>query len=334
MKNSNTHLYELEIVKSTLPSLRYNGECSFLEWQVKAGKKLEELLGLPLKRGATSLEVEYEKRFDDFVEYRFTVESEPSYFVPCHLLVPVDGKTSHPLTICLSGHGGGMHIALGRAKNEKDEKSLSDWPHRAMGLRAIKDGRAALIIEARSFGECSIKGYGTSCTETAKTAILMGRTLIGERVHDAMCALDAILSNFAIDRDNIVVTGNSGGGTAAYYLAALDKRITACAPSCSICTFEGSIIAMEHCMCNHIPGIRKYFEMGDIAGLIAPRVLVVAAGKNDAIFPIESTKECFELIKGIYSAAENSEKCALVIGEGGHLNYADELWSELRKFGL
>ena len=87
-------------------------------------------------------------------------------------------------------------------------------------------------------------------------------------------------------------------------------------------------------MCNHIPGIRKYFEMGDIAGLIAPRVLVVAAGKNDAIFPIESTKECFELIKEIYSATESSEKCALVIGEGGHLNYADELWSVLRKFGF
>ena len=227
-----------------------------------------------------------------------------------------------------------MHIALGRAKNEKDEKSLSDWPHRAMGLRAIKDGRAALIIEARSFGECSINGYGTSCTETAKTAILMGRTLIGERVHDAMCALDVVISNFAIDKNNIVVTGNSGGGTAAYYLAALDKRITACAPSCSICTFEGSIIAMEHCMCNHIPGIRKYFEMGDIAGLIAPRVLVVAAGQNDNIFPIEPTKECFELIKRIYSMAESPDKCALVIGDGGHLNYADELWNKLNQFGL
>ena len=245
MKNSNTHLYELEIVKNTVPSLRYNGECSFIEWQEKAGKNLEELLGLPLKRGVSSFEIEYEKQFDGFLEYRFTVESEPSYFCPCHLLIPDDDKVSHPLTICLSGHGGGMHIALGRSKNEKDEKSLSDWPHRAMGLRAIKDGRAALIIEARSFGECSIKGYGTSCTETAKTAILMGRTLIGERVHDAICALDAVLSNFDIDKENIVVTGNSGGGTASYYLAALDKRITACAPSCSIAIIEPSKVHIE-----------------------------------------------------------------------------------------
>ena len=334
MKNSNTHLHELKIVKNTLPQFRFDGTCSFQFWQEKAAKKLEELLGLPLKKGDLLFEIEYEKRFDDYIDYRFVVESEPSYFVPCHLLVPIDDKEIHPLTICLSGHCGGMHLALGRAKNEKDVKSLSEWPHRAMGIRAVNDGRAALVVEARSFGECSINGYGTSCTETAKTAILVGRTLIGERVHDAICALDAVLTNFSIDKENIVVTGNSGGGTASYYLAALDKRITACAPSCSICTFEGSIIAMEHCMCNHIPGIRKYFEMGDIAGLIAPRVLVVAAGKNDSIFPIKPTKECFELIKDIYSMAESPDKCALVIGDGGHLNYADELWSKLHQFGL
>ena len=334
MKNFNTHLHELNIVKSFIPSMRYDGSSSFAKWQEKAENKLIELLGLPLFKGESLFEIEYEEHCDEYINYRFTVESEPSYFVPCHLLVPKDGKKHHPLTICLSGHGGGMHIALGRTKNDKDEKALYDWPNRAMGIRAVKDGRAALIIEARSFGECSINGYGTSCTETAKTAILMGRTLIGERVHDAMCALDAVLLNFDINKSNIVVTGNSGGGTAAYYLAALDKRISACAPSCSICTFEGSIIAMEHCMCNHIPSIRRYFEMSDIAGLIAPRALVIAAGEKDPIFPIDETKKCFETIKWLYSMSECPYKCALVIGDGGHLNYADELWERLCAFGL
>ena len=226
-----------------------------------------------------------------------------------------------------------MHIALGRAKNEKDEKSLSNWHHRAMGPRSIKEGRAALVIEARCFGECSVNGYGTSCTETAKTAILMGRTLIGERVHDAICVLDAVLQNFSIDLTNIVATGNSGCGTVAYYFSANDERVSVCAPSCSICTFEGSIIAMDHCMCNHIPGIRRYFEMSDISGLIAPRPLVIAAGKEDMIFPIEPTKECFSEISKIYSCFGFKEKCALLIGEGGHLNYADLLWDKIHEFG-
>ena len=333
MKNSNSHLYELERVRQTVPHLRFNGDISLAEWQASAREKLKELLGLPLQRGESDFELERRDSFDGYTDYRFTVESEPGYFTPCHLLLPDGDKEKYPLTICFSGHGAGMHIALGRAKTEKDEKSLADWHHRAMGPRSIKEGRAALVIEARSFGECSVNGYGTSCTETSKTAILMGRTLIGERVHDAACALDAVLSNFPIDEGNIVATGNSGGGTAAYYFSALDERASVCAPSCSICSFEGSIIAMEHCMCNHIPSIRRYFEMSDIAGLIAPRPLVIAAGKNDPIFPIGPTEECFSNIQEIYKSVDSIEKCTLLVGDGGHLNYADLLWEKIHEMG-
>lgn len=333
MKNFNSHLYELERVRQTVPHLHFNSEVSLVEWQENAKSKLTELLGLPLRHGGSAFELDRCENCDGYTDYRFTVESEPGYFVPCHLLLPDGDKEKYPLTICFSGHGAGMHIALGRPKNEKDEKSLADWHHRAMGPRSVKEGRAALVIEARSFGECSINGYGTSCTETAKTAILMGRTLIGERVHDAACALDAVLANFPIDEGNIVATGNSGGGTAAYYFSALDERVSVCAPSCSICTFEGSIIAMEHCMCNHIPSIRRYFEMSDIAGLIAPRPLIIAAGREDPIFPIAPTKECFGEILKIYSAFGCEERCELLVGDGGHLNYADLLWDKIHALG-
>lgn len=334
MKNYNSHLHEVLVVRQNLPHLRFMDNESLDDWRIRAREKLTELLGLPLPRGEYAFEVEYKNEYEDYVDYRFTVESEPGYFVPCHLLFPKTPKERYPLTICFSGHGAGMHIALGRAKNEKDEKSLAEWPHRAMGLRSVREGRAALVIEARSFGECSVNGYGTSCTETAKTAILMGRTLIGERVHDATCALDAVLANFPIDEGNILATGNSGGGTAAYYFTCLDERVKVCAPSCSICTFEGSIMAMPHCLCNHVPGIRKYFEMCDLAGLIAPRPLVIAAGELDEIFPIEPTKECFDIIKSVYyKAADAEDKCSLHIGEGGHLNYADLLWERISELG-
>lgn len=333
-KTINSHLYELEVVKNSKPSLSFGETKSFDEWRTLAYDKLLSLLGLPLVAG-DGFEIEYKAEKEGYLEYRFTVETEPCYFVPCYLLVPCKKEGKTPLTICLSGHGSGMHIALGVPKCEKDVKSLEQWPHRAMAQRSLREGRAALVIEARNFGEASLNGIGTSCTEAAKIAILMGRTTIGERVWDAMRVLDAVAENFdMIDMSNIVCTGNSGGGTAAYYLSALDERITVCAPSCSICTFEGSIIAMEHCMCNHIPSIRKYFEMSDIAGLIAPRRLVIAAGNEDPIFPIEPTKECFSHIKTIYSSLGAEENCALLIANGGHLNYADHIWSKIHEMGI
>lgn len=334
IKTSNNHLYELEVVKNSKPRLAFDERADFLRWRKLAYDKLFELLGLPLEAGS-AFEIEYKTEKDGYTEYRFTVETEPGYHVPCHLLVPLDKEGKIPLTICLSGHGSGMHIALGVAKCERDAKSLEEWPHRAMAPRSIREGRAALVIEARNFGETSLKGIGTSCTEAAKIAILMGRTTIGERVWDAMRVLDAVAENFdMIDMENIICTGNSGGGTAAYYFSALDERITVCAPSCSICTYEGSIIAMEHCMCNHIPGIRKYFEMGDLSGLIAPRRLVVAAGELDDIFPIDETKKNFETIKRIYGSLGVSENTSLVIGDNGHYNYADLLWDKIHEMGF
>lgn len=335
MKNSNSHQFEYDYLRKSTPILSYREDIDFAQWKDTIREKLTDLLGLPLEMCDPEFDIEYKKQKEGFWDYRFTVQTEPGYHVPCHLLVPDTGKAKYPLTVCLMGHGSGMHLVLGESKCDSDTRTLHNWPHRAMGLRAIRDGRCALAIEARNFGESSLEGYGTSCTEAAKIALLMGRTVIGERVWDVMRILDAVAANFPqVDMDGIVCTGNSGGGTATYYLACLDERIAAAAPSCSICSYETSIAAMPHCMCNHIPQIRKYFEMGDLAALIAPRKLVIAAGELDDIFPIDGTRETFQRIRQIYKAAGAEDNCALVVGEKGHLNYADLIWEKLREIGI
>jgi hypothetical protein len=91
---------------------------------------------------------------------------------------------------------------------------------------------------------------------------------------------------------------------------------------------------MPHCLCNHIPSIRRYFEMGDLGGLIAPRVLIIATGKEDEIFPLEGAKKTFANILSLYRAAKAEDRCVLCIGEKGHLNYADLLWEKLHDFYL
>lgn len=261
----NTHEYEYELLRRTKPLLSFDEDKPYELWRTEVHERLMTLLGLPLTACAPNLTIESREVLVDRTEIYFTVETEPGYLVPCWLYLPT-GREHAPLTVCLSGHGGGMHVAAGKAKTKEDEEALTSWPHRAMGLRAIRDGRCALIIEARSFGEASLNGYGTSCTEASKIAILMGRTTIGERVWDAMRILDAVLDSFPeVDHDGIVCTGNSGGGTVTYYLACLDDRIAIAAPSCAVCTYEASIAAMPHCMCNHIPNIRRYFEMGDLS---------------------------------------------------------------------
>ena len=105
-------------------------------------------------------------------------------------------------------------------------------------------------------------------------AMLMGRTLIGERIWDISRAID-ILEHFSeIDMERVAIIGNSGGGTVAFYAACMDERIKVVMPSCSVCTYKCSTTATRHCTCNYILGTAKYFDMGDLSCLIAPRKLI------------------------------------------------------------
>lgn len=328
-KTKSSHRYEYARFCATLPQDSYREGEDFYAWQAAAREQLKQLLGLPLPTCEPFLEMEYTKDCDTHTEHRFTVQTEPGYVVPCHLLIPKGRTERIPLTLCLSGHATGMHIVLGAPKNEQDEQSLEKWPPRAIAPRVIREGRAALVIEARNFGESSVEGYGTSCTEAAKIAMMIGRTIIGERVSDAMRILDAVLEHFPLlDPEGILCTGNSGGGTATFYLACIDERIAIAAPSCAVCTYEDSIAAMRHCACNHIPNMRKHFEMGDLGGLIAPRRLIVAAGEVDPIFPLKGVKKAYETIERLYRCAGAPDACALVVGSDGHFFYADEIWKQ------
>jgi dienelactone hydrolase len=163
-------------------------------------------------------------------------------------------------------------------------------------------------------------------------AFMLGRTTIGERVVDVSTVIDAITEKFDfVDANRINLMGNSGGGTATFYAAAIDERIKIAVPSCAYCTYKDSIAAMPHCSCNFIPGILDYFEMEDISGLIAPRKLVVVNGKEDNIFPEPGVIESFEIIKKMYAAAGVPDNCALVTGAGGHRFYADDAWPVMHK---
>lgn len=314
------------------PSMRYDDSESFEAWQMLASQKLKELLGLPLIKCEDKFSIDFVKESEEYTETRFYFQSEEGYFVPCHLLVPKGIEGRIPVVICLQGHSTGMHISLGRIKYSNDDIRLKDGG-RDIAIRAIQEGYCALVIEQRNFGECGGTEKGPDCYKSSVTALLIGRTTIGERVWDVQTAIDVIGKYFPqVDMDNIICMGNSGGGTTAFYTACLDPRIKYVMPSCAVCTYEDSIAAVFHCSCNYVPNIRNHFEMGDLAGLIAPRPFVIVCGKEDNIFPLHGVLKTFELCKSLYKAAGAENNCALVIGEGGHQFYPDLAWPVMNTY--
>ena len=162
----------------------------------------------------------------------------------------------------------------------------------------------------------------------------MGRTTIGERVWDVSRLIDVIMDKFAdvIDTTKICCMGNSGGGTATVYVAALEDRITLAMPSCAMCTFKDSIGAMTHCACNYVPKISEYFDMNDLMAMAYPKYFIQVSGIEDSIFPLFGAELVFEKGKKVYEAFNKDDRCTLVKGTGGHRFYADDAWPIVRKY--
>lgn len=321
----NPQIRMLHLMKDVKPRMRMAPGDDFAAWQAKARARLMELLGLPLERTAPNFRVDWTRDNGGFIETRFLFESEPEVTVVGHLLLP-KGKDSLPLVICLQGHSKGVHISLGRPIYEGDENTIKGGD-RDFARQIISRGQAALALEQRGFGERGGTEKGPACYQPAVQAMLMGKTLIGQRCWDISRAIDVVGEQFPqLDMNRIAIMGNSGGGTATIYAAALDERIGAAMPSCAFCGYLASIGAQTHCLCNYIPGIMNDFDMGDLAGLIAPRPMIVVNGKDDGIFPLESAKEQADVARAYYAAANASDMFEHVIGPEGHRFYAALGW--------
>lgn len=326
----NTYDFTKELIQTIKPSFSYNGNLA--DWQPKAKQKLRDLLGMDkFTLCDLDLQIEFEEQHKDFKEIRFTFQSEKGYRVPCHLLLPI-GIENPPVIVCMQGHSMGMHVSLARPKFPCDKEDI-ETGDRDYCIRAVKEGFAAVALEMRNFGEVSFKNYKPQCYESAVTNMLMGRTTTGERVWDFSRLIDVLENHFAdkVDLDNICCMGNSGGGTATAYIAALEDRIKLAMPSCAMCTYKDSIGAMYHCACNYVPNIATIFDMGDLIAMAHPKYYIQVNGITDNIFPIEGAKKVFSDGKKAYENNGDAEKCAHVIGHEGHRFYADNAWPIVHK---
>ena len=317
------------------PSLHWNGKDNLDKHKRKCKNKLKKLLGWnTFKECESNLQILYTDTVNGYECIHFTVQTETDYYVNCHMLLPDNTKTKKPLLVGLQGHVSGAHISLGQAKYDYDEVYLAEQ-HSDFCIQAVKNGYVGLAIEQRAFGDNTGReeAGGTHCNYNATQALLLGRTLIGERVWDVKQVVKAVKKYFLnlITMKNSVLIGESGGGTATYYSACLLDDFDIYVPGVAVCSFKESIVNIEHCPCNYIPNIAKYFDMGDMASMIVPKKLIVESATNDRWFPIDGAKKAYYEIEKIYKARNAENNCVMVIGEGDHRSYPELVWEQIHK---
>jgi dienelactone hydrolase len=304
-------------------------------WQRRLRRKLLELLGIAGRpKPPPPVRFVEEVPCEGYVRRRGYMVASDELAVPLYLLRP-DPVPEGALGVCLAihGHGPGKIIPAGIARNAEDRRLIAEG-ERDYAVQAVRRGYLTLVPDLRGFGELVLAedlrndrgGWGGGCLQLAMRSIQLGTTLMGQRVADLMQLLDWALAERNVDRRRVVITGNSGGGMMSVFAAAVDRRIAAAAPSCYFSTFAGSILAVYHCPCNFVPGLAEVAEMSDLGGLIAPRPMLVVAGTQDPIFPIDAVREGFAELERIYADLGAAERLELFEGAGGHRYYARRVW--------
>ncbi len=316
------------------------------EWVAWRGALQARLImrlgGLPLQRPPLNASVLVTQELDGYRQEQVVFQSENSIYVPCYVLIPHHVKPPYRPVIALHGHGSGgaAHVvgltrdkATARAEAAHIEAHNYDY-----GRQLARQGFMVFVPEQRGFGERMEPDPGmtagdnmwrSSCRSLAWNALLLGKTLLGLRVWDVMRTLDYIASRAEPRVEGVGCIGLSGGGTTTLLAAALDSRITAAAISGAFGSFRSSIMATMHCECNYIPGILQDAEMADIAGLIAPRPLLVENGSEDPIFPVAAMQEACQAVAEVYALLEATERFDQDIFVGGHRFGGDKAFAWL-----
>ena len=295
--------------QANTPALAFRAQTleQALGWQKQLRAKLVELLGgfpepcpLEVREGRV-------RRMEGYSRQPVLFRSRPGLDVFGWLLRPVRRRRERtPAMLCLHGHGRGCDEIVGIAADGSQRTRCGEYQN-DFALQAVHRGYMALAIDQLGFGRRRDRAARkenpgvSSCQPAAGSALLLGETMIGWRTHDAMRALDYLQSLAEVDPERLGAMGISGGGTTTFHLACLDERVQVAMVSGYFNTFRDSIFAISHCLDNYAPGMLRWAEMADLAGLIAPRALFVESGTRDGIFPVAATRQAFARAQEIYA---------------------------------
>lgn len=297
-------------------------------WQSRTRRALARRLGLnAIPYASPQARVLEEVDKGDYIRRKIILRTSPHSLMPVYLLLPANRPSPYPVVLAFHGHGYGVKDIVGLWEDGK-ERNTPDGYHKDFAVALCRSGFAVAAPEISCFGERqtdfshlnAVPGQPvpSTCAHTAMLAIHLGLTALGLRVHDALRLVDYLQTRKEFDIRRLGAMGISGGGMHTLFSTCLDPRIRACVISGYYSTFRDSILSVFHCPCNFVPGMGEFGEMHDLAGLIAPRPMLVEAGTYDPIFPIGAVRAGVAKARQVYSVFGPDARVETDYFEGRH----------------
>ena len=321
-------LWELYAPENAPHAFRAKTAEEAAQWRETTRRALDEALGFqdwpvvdPEPRVVESIDK------GDYVREKVLVRTTPETVMPVYVLLPKALERPLATVIAFHGHGYGVKDIVGLWE-DGSERDAPDGYHKDFAVALTRRGFAVAAPEIVCFGERQndyahlgeIMGapVPTSCHHTAALAIHLGGSVLGLRVFDAKRLVDYLVTRSETDISRLGAMGISGGGMLTFFATCLDERIGACVVSGYYSTFRDSILGIDHCACNYVPGLGRFGEMHDLAGLVAPRAMLVEAGSKDPLFPIAAVERGVARAREVYAVSGAEGALRTDLFEGRH----------------
>ncbi|RPJ06841.1 MAG: hypothetical protein EHM28_09235 [Spirochaetaceae bacterium] len=322
--------YWNRIASSHVPRMSYSACCAsgeeFHAWRKKASEKLREIMGDMPRSVSLNSEVISHETLGDLVRERIVFDSEEHMSVPCILLksAMIKPEKSSAAILCVHGHGPfGKEAVAGSTEPPEIAENIKLHNYNYAEQMA-RHGFLTLSPDLRGFGERkdppTIMQAKDSCDINNNKGSLLGKFMLSAHVWDMMRCIDYLQSRPEVNPDRIGMMGLSTGGTVTLFTTAMDNRIKASDVSGYINSFaDFGLRFHKFCGTQIAPNLFTWLDTHDIAGLVAPRPLLVEMGKRDWVFRFEDMLSSFKKAKAIYDAAGASDKLTADIHESGHV---------------
>jgi len=249
-------------------------------------RKWLEMLGLDPLPPRTDLNVTVTGTLDrgSYVVEKFHFQPVPGCRIAANLYRPKESKGKLPAVVYVCGHSkrGKFHYQF-----------HPRW--------FAEHGYVAMILDPIQVGENGGFHHGTY-SKGWWHWYSQGYSPAGVEVWAAMRAADYLQTRPEVDADRLGITGLSGGGTMSWFTGAADPRFKVVVPCCQTGDMYQHVRDRTidgHCDCSY--WVNTYgWDFPDLAGLIAPRALLVGAATEDVLFRPYAFRDLVHRARQVY----------------------------------